>query len=290
MPGSNSSSAAEITTEENHKGNSMAILRVMTFNIHGNDPEWLALHADPTLRILQRYSPDLIGLQETKATNLEFYRQHLLDYEDELGQEFGEEEDRGYCSILWKKARFDRIESGKFWFSRTPDVESSDWGVEYPLGATWIRLLDKITGIQLLHLNTQFEDGSWGEQSRQGSSRLIVERTAQLAPDTPVILTGDFNCNPWSDAYNHFLANGFIDSYRAAGNADSVDSSTYHGFAGKQYFALEWGAEMYWRVDWILTRAGTHGLQTSSSTIVRDAAPPIYPSDHYPVVSELVVL
>ena len=53
---------------------------------------------------------------------------------------------------------------------------------------------------------------------------------------------------------------------------------------------LEWGEEVFWRVDWILTRDGTRHLHTSSSTIVRDAAPPLYPSDHYPVVSELVVL
>lgn len=268
----------------------MTIIRVMSFNIHGNDSEWAALHADPTLRILQRYSPDLIGLQEVMPANIEFYCQHLTDYDYVLGQAYGEEEDPGHSPILWKKARFELLDSGYFWFSRTPDVRSSDWGIEYPLGATWIQLQDKITGIQLLQLNTQYEDGAWGEQSRQESSRLIVERIAHLAPDTPVILTGDFNCNPWSGSYNHFLANGFTDTYRAAGNADSVASSTYHGFAGQQYFALDWGTELYWRVDWILTRGGKQHFQASSSTIVRDATPPTYPSDHYPIVSELAVL
>lgn len=268
----------------------MPIIRVMTFNIRGSDPEWVSLHSELTVGVLKRYSPDLIGLQEVVPANLEFYRQQLIDYDEARGQEYGEEEDPGYAPILWKKARFEMLESDNFWFSQTPDIRSSDWGVEYPLGATWIRLQDKLTGIQLLHLNTQFEDGAWGEQSRQQSSKLIVERMTHIAPHLPVILTGDFNCNPWSSTYNHFLANGFTDTYRAAGNADSVDSSTYHGYAGRQYFALEWGTELFWRVDWILTRDGAHHLQTSSSTIVRDATPPIYPSDHYPVVSELVVL
>lgn len=266
----------------------MAIIRVMTFNIHGNDPEWYTFHADPTLEILKRYSPDLIGLQEVGTQNFEFFRQHLIDYDYELGQQYGEEEDPGYTPILWKKARFELLESGYFWFSRTPNIQSSDWGVEYPLGAVWGRLQDKLTGKLLLHMNTQFEDGTWGEQSRQGSSKLIVERIAHIASGIGVVLTGDFNCNPWSAAYDYFLANGFTDTYRAAGNADSVDSSTYHGYAGRQYFALEWGDEMFWRVDWILTRDGTDRLQTSSSTIVRDATPPIYPSDHYPVITELV--
>ncbi len=268
----------------------MEIIRTMTFNIHGNDPEWASLHADLTLGVIRRYSPDIIGLQEVVVSNMDFYRQHLIDYEYEFGQQYGEEEDPGYSSILWKKARFELVESGKFWFSRTPDLCSSDWGVPYPMGATWVRLQDTLTGTQLLHLNTQFEDGAWGEQSREESSKLIVERLAHLAPDIPVIMTGDFNCNPWSAAYNHFMANGFTDTYRAAGNADTAGSSTYHGYAGQEYFSLEWGAELFWRVDWILTRDGMQRLQTSSCTIVRDATPPLYPSDHYPVVSEVVVL
>jgi endonuclease/exonuclease/phosphatase family metal-dependent hydrolase len=268
----------------------MTIIRTMTFNIHGSDPEWTSLLADLTLGVIRRYAPDLIGLQEVVASNIDFYRQHLTGYEFDLGQQYGEEDDPGYSSIFWRQARFERIESGNFWFSRTPDIYSSDWGVPYPMGATWVRLQDRLSGAQLFHLNTQFEDGVEGEQAREESSKLIVARINQLAPDIPVIVTGDFNCNPWSPAYHHFLANGFIDTYRAAGNADTVDSSTYHGYAGQQYFALEWGAQLFWRVDWVLTRDGTQHLQTSSSTIVRDAAPPMYPSDHYPLVSELVVV
>ncbi len=276
-------------------------IRVMTFNINGNDydidpdNEWKswAHRADLTLKTIQLYSPDLIGLQEVVDANLEFYRTHLDGYGFELGQEYDQGVYAAYSSIFWKRARYDLIESGKFWFSQTPDVRSSDWGVPYPMGATWVRLQDKRSGNHLLHMNTHFEDGVDGVRSRIESSKLIVERARQLAPDIPVILSGDFNCNPWSTPYNIFMAGGFSDTYRMAGQADSVTSSTYHGYVGERYFALEWGgadAELFWRVDWILARGGTHQLQATSCTIVRDAAPPVYPSDHYPVVSEIVVM
>jgi endonuclease/exonuclease/phosphatase family metal-dependent hydrolase len=147
-----------------------------------------------------------------------------------------------------------------------------------------------VTDAQLLHLNTHFEDGPDGETSRQGASGLIVARLAQLGPDLPAVVTGDFNNNPWSPAYRRFLENGFTDTYRAAGHADSVESSTFHGFKGKEYFALEWGEDLFWRVDWILVRDGTRRIQTLASAIVRDAEPPVYPSDHYPIVSEIAVL
>ncbi len=268
----------------------MAILRVMTFNIHGNDPNWVNERAGLSLRIIQRYSPDLIGLQEVVDPNLEYFQDRLTDYGMEPGLEYAQGHSAARCSILWKKSRFDLLEAGQFWFSRTPEVRSSDWGVEYPLGATWMHLQDKSVGMPLLHLNTHFEYGPIARQSHEESSKLILEQIDQLAPGQPVLLTGDFNCNPWSIAYNLLTAGGFIDTYRAAGNGDSVDSGTFHGCRGQQYFNLEGGEELYWRVDWILAREGMKRLHASSCTIVREADPPLFPSDHFPVVSEIAML
>lgn len=274
----------------------MTLFRVMTFNINGasvdsEKPEqsWVN-RAGTCARMIRRYSPDLIGMQEVEASNIEFCREHLPEYDYDLGIEYDLAPYAAHSSILWKRERFKLLQSGKIWFSRTPDVPSSDWGVPYPMGATWVWLQETQSSAQLLHLNTHFEDGAGGEQSRLESSKLIVERMIQLAPNIPIIATGDFNCNPWSAAYRTFMEAGFIDAYRAAGLADSIDSSTFHGYRGRDYFSLQWGSEMFWRVDWILARDGAQRLQTTSSVIVRDDESPIYPSDHYPVVSELALL
>ena len=67
----------------------------------------------------------------------------------------------------------------------------------------------------------------------------------------------------------------------------------FHGFQGRSYFGLEWGGAVFWRVDWIMLRPGKQPgrqpVQTLSCTIVRDAEPPVYVSDHYPVVTELLI-
>jgi endonuclease/exonuclease/phosphatase family metal-dependent hydrolase len=275
----------------------MLPIRVMTFNINGNDLEidlenmersW-ANRADLTLKTIRSSSPDLIGLQEVVHPNLEFFQEHLTDYAYELGQEYDEGEYAAYSSILWKRARFELIESGKFWFSRTPDVRSSDWGVPYPMGAAWVRLQEVPTGMRLLHMNTHFEDGLEGEQSRMESSKLVVARVRELAPDIPAIVTGDFNCNPRSAVYNRFIAAGFIDTYLAAGNIDGA-ASTFHGYAGEHYNALEWGgSDPFWRIDWILVHSVSQPMQVRSCTIIRDAETPLYPSDHYPVIADLLL-
>jgi endonuclease/exonuclease/phosphatase family metal-dependent hydrolase len=269
------------------------VFRIMSFNVNGpsgQGPNVWSKRAALHVEIINRYSPDLIGLQEVAKRNLVTYQKQLTEYNHVVGNCYGDSPPQTWTSVFWKASRFQLLESGEFWFSDTPDIESCGWGVPYPLGATWVKLRCAQTGVQLVHLNTHFEDGSDGERSRIEASKLIISRLVQLAPDLPAIVTGDFNCNPWSQPYRLFVDNGFTDTYRAAGHADSVDSSTFHDYKGQQYFALDYGNEVFWRVDWILTRAGTQPIQTTSNTTVYDARPPIYPSDHYPLVSEVRLL
>jgi endonuclease/exonuclease/phosphatase family metal-dependent hydrolase len=139
------------------------------------------------------------------------------------------------------------------------------------------------TGAPLLFLDTHYEDGPGGEQMRREGTRILLNQIERIAPGLPSIVVADFNCNPWSPAYRRFLGAGFVDAYRAAGHGDSAESSTFHGFRGREYFGLEWGGELFWRVDWMLLRDGARARwQPTSCTIARDTEPPVYASDHYP--------
>ncbi len=256
----------------------MPIIRIMTFNVQGSTypeegPNSWASRAAVNVRTIKRYAPDLIGFQEVQSGNLATYSEELADYDHIAGNCYGDVEPTEYTSIFWKRERFELVESGQFWLSETPDEPSIGWGVPYPMGATWVKVRRK-------------EDES--ELSRVEGSKLIAQRITQLqADEIAAIVTGDFNCNPWDEPYRIFVDNGFTDTYRAAGQGDSAASSTFHGFRGEEYFALEWGGEVYWRVDWVLARDGASSLRTTSCTIVRNAEPPLYPSDHYPMVSEV---
>jgi endonuclease/exonuclease/phosphatase family metal-dependent hydrolase len=265
--------------------------RIMSWNINGDyDREGAQSwdkRAPVALSILNRYKPDIIGFQECAEVNLATFREQLSDYHVLKGNCYGDNPPQEHSSILFLESRYELLDLGEFWFSETPDMESADWGVEYPMGATWVKLKCIKTKQQLFHLNTHYEDGSWGEQSRVNASKLIITRISQLAANESVVITGDFNCNPWSKPYQLFHGDGFLDTYREAGNADTAYSSTFHDYKGEDYFALEYGDEMFWRVDWILTR---YKVQTIASTIVQDALIPIYPSDHYPMVSEIKIV
>jgi endonuclease/exonuclease/phosphatase family metal-dependent hydrolase len=279
------------------KEKSMSTIRIMTFNINGSWSEEAATNAWQkraalNVKTIKRHAPDLIGFQEVEHGNLETYQHALAEYHHVVGNKGDVEPYAAYTSIYWKSSRFALLEAGEFWFSRTPDEPSSDWGVPYPMGATWVKLRDVATGFPLLHLNTHLEDGEEGELSRVEGSKLIVQRITQLqASQIPVLVTGDFNCNPESSTYGIFMESGFTDTYLAGGNQDGK-ASTFHGYEGEHYSAFQYsgGRNTFWRVDWILTRDGMQRIQTRSCTIVHDAEPPLYPSDHYPVVSELIVV
>jgi endonuclease/exonuclease/phosphatase family metal-dependent hydrolase len=272
----------------------MQKIAVMSFNIHGEtfDDEGVNVWANraPLIaRVIRQADPDLIGMLEVVSENFDYFADALPDYEHTMGESYGEIEYPAYNPIFWYRERFEHLERGLFWLSRTPDQPSVDWGVDYPLVVNWVKLRRKSDGLTLIHYNTHLEDGDWGETQRVESSKLIASRAAkQQADGSPLILSGDFNTNPSSDTYRILQEAGFIDVFLAAGNEDG-NISTFHGFEGEAYDTKNYGgpdAEPFWRVDWILLRQGAQPLHIDSCTVITEAEPPLYPSDHYPVLAE----
>ena len=70
---------------------------------------------------------------------------------------------------------------------------------------------------------------------------------------------------------------GLSDTYVMAGNTEKM--STYHGFKGKNFEYTDG------RFDWILVR----GFVTNVCTVIKDEQPPIYTSDHYPVLADIQI-
>lgn len=275
----------------------MRAIRVMSFNIWdtGEPQPWeenpraaWVKRAPLVVQTIRRYSPTLIGFQEFSQHHWETLRDQLPEF---AACKNGENTAVGN-TIFYRPDRFGLLDSGMFWLSHTPDEPVPDWELPYALSVQWVMLKELESGVPLLFMNTQYEDG-WDPnqiQMREEGTPIFlqqIERVARRDPNMPVILSGDFNSNVWDTPYRCFLEHGFVDTYRAAGHGDSLTSSSYHGYVGEAYSGLEWGDQQCWRIDWILTRDGSMRLQTIASTIVHDGQPPVYPSDHWPVITDL---
>ncbi|MEX0745587.1 MAG: endonuclease/exonuclease/phosphatase family protein [Phycisphaeraceae bacterium] len=228
--------------------------------------------------VIQRHAPDLLGFQELQDPHWQVYEDALPEYERLRGPAYNNEPaNYAYPAIFWNPHRFELIDHGGFWLSPTPEQHSMGWDTACVRSATWARLRRRTNngdgGGELVMLNTHLDHR--GEQARCEGAKLIVDRLGEtFGADTPMIVTGDFNCTPRSDAYRTFASAGYGDAYLDAGRRDDDAAFTFHNYTGDRKLG---------RIDWILTRPGGSKLRASSARIIRDAEPPCYPSDHYPV-------
>ncbi len=258
-------------------------ISVMSFNLRGAQEgdgvnAW-SNRKDLNVRVIRECAPDMIGLQEAQFGNLEAYAAHLPEYAYLLGPQYNNEHPYCYTSLCWRRDRFDVTGSGGWWLSPSPWIHSGGWGTDCYRAAAWVGLRCRATGLEFVHVNTHLDHIS--EHARVEQTRLLLRLAATCGrPGGPVVVTGDFNCNPDSEAYGLFLEAGFEDTWPAAGQEDGPEVYTFHAFEGKRQ-------EPCGRIDWIMTFDPAGVLGVVSARIVPSQEPPLYPSDHYPVMAEL---
>jgi len=250
-------------------------LKVMSFNIRYDNPgdgenRWDA-RKDLVVETIRKFDPDLLGLQEVLDHQGRFLRESLEGYAFVgVGRDDGAKKGE-FAPVLYRKRRFEILDSGHFWLSETPEVPGSvGWDASLPRIATWARLRDRERGRTLVFLNTHWDHR--GEEARLESAKL-VRRFLDEAKDA-VVVAGDFNTPGLSSPYN-LLHEAFRDPFRGTQFQPKREAGTYHGFRGKATGP---------RIDWILC-SRNFGLRSGS--IDRTSWNDRYPSDHFPVTAAI---
>src|SRR5437764_4836016 len=139
-----------------------AILRVMSFNVrYGTAPDGPD-HWDKRKPLffatIRAYGPDLLGMQEVIAAQADELQQELSGY-GFIGTGRDDGKRRGeYSPLMFRKDRFELIESGQYWLSETPEqVASKGWDAALPRIVTWAKLKDRASGRPLLWINTHWD-------------------------------------------------------------------------------------------------------------------------------------
>src|SRR5687768_13070113 len=184
-------------------------LRVMTFNIRYDEPRdgdnaW-ANRKTKVAGVIRFHKADVVGVQEALLTQLRDLEQLLPDFAwCGVGRTDGKEAGE-YSAIMYRRSRFQLLETKTFWLSETPETAGSKgWDAALPRIVTWAKFSDRVSKKTFFHFNTHFDHR--GENARTESASLILRKIGEIAGKHPFILTGDLNVREDTDAYRTLTA------------------------------------------------------------------------------------
>lgn len=256
----------------------------MSFNIRtanlGAGPNRWDRRREALAQLIREHAPDLLGCQEVLPSQRQFLQDRLQPGYACWGQ--GRNPDGGgeQATIFWRRERLELVEPWNFWLSPTPTVAGTrGWDASLPRICTLVRLrFREIPERTVLVANTHFDH--WGRRSRVQSAKLVLELLHKLSmPEESTVLLGDLNALEGDPSVRQ-LKSCLSDTFRHyAPRAGVRASGTFHAFLGP-YFPLPP------RIDYIFA---DRGAQVERALVVRSRGNHRgYPSDHYPVISELV--
>jgi endonuclease/exonuclease/phosphatase family metal-dependent hydrolase len=254
-------------------------VQVMTFNVRygtamDGDNSWQK-RRDIVVNTIRKQAPDLCGLQECLAFQVEYIVEQLPEYRW-IGIDRDVSGKGEMTAVLYKHKEIFPVASGHFWLSETPDVPASvSWDSSMTRMATWLQCYHPESKMFFYFYNTHLDHR--GEEARQQGIRVIADHIAQLTAEAPVILTGDFNAAAQhTKPYEIALEKGLVDSWTAA--PEKVGPTvTWSSFKAPK-------PDVDSRIDWILYRGPVTASRCETVVYNEEGR---YPSDHYPVAATL---
>lgn len=222
--------------------------------------------------LIKSHNPDLIGLQESEMFQVNELIEMLDEYDwygvsREDGKEKGES-----TAILFKRNRFKPLVKQTFWLSETPEMVSKGWDAALNRTVTIIKFKDKKLNEEFYYANTHFDH--IGEKARTESSRLIINLLSDYLFEYPVIFSGDLNYTSTSEGYK-IISSKLYDA-KTSSDTESGGNITFNGFGND--------IKPDNKIDFIFTNDKVKVLDHIVDTTRFNG---LYPSDHYPVITEI---
>jgi endonuclease/exonuclease/phosphatase family metal-dependent hydrolase len=251
-------------------------ITIGTFNIRFDNPRdsgnlWVD-RAPVVSNLIRFHDFDILGIQEGLKNQLDDIGAALPQYAlygkgRDDGKEAGE-----HSAIFYKKDRFTLLKSGDFWLSETPDKPGKGWDATCCNRiCSWIFLEDKKTKKRFYAFNVHFDHQ--GVVARRESSKLILQKIAEIAGKTPVLLTGDFNGGRDSEWYQSIATSGSLIDVFTKVEFPYANNSSMNGFRTPRGKAV---------IDHIFM---TKQFEASKWGVLTDTYFGKYPSDHFPVLA-----
>ncbi|GAB3432830.1 endonuclease/exonuclease/phosphatase family protein [Niabella aquatica] len=253
-------------------------ITIGTFNIRYDNPQdsgnlWKD-RAPVVSNLIRFHGFDILGLQEGLLNQLEDISHALPEYA-RYGKGRDDGKDAGeHSAIFYKKDRFKLLKSGDFWLSETPGQPGKGWDVTCCNRiCSWVYLEDRLTKKNFYTFNVHYDHQ--GVIARRESSKLLLKMIGEIAGDSPVLLTGDFNGNRDSEWYQYLATSTLLTDAYTKVKFPYANNSSANGFRTPRGSAV---------IDHIFI---TKQFTASRWGILTDTYFGKFPSDHFPVLADI---
>jgi len=261
------------------------LVRIASYNIRyatvadektGNG--W-AIRKQPLADLIRRHGLNVVGTQEGNFKQMDELMELLPEY-DYIGYPYAGKTSMDHtASIVYKKAQYEVVDHGVFWYSETPDTASIGWDATDMRICTWARMKHKTSKREFYFFTSHFY---WRYvTAKRNSGAVMVQKIKEIVKDDlPVISTGDLNSNP-STAQIKEVKDLLGDAYDLTETPRSGPTGT--GFPGG-VFEGNPGS----RIDYVFVN---DKIQVLTYAVLTDKYGELgrYPSDHLPVVCDLLL-
>lgn len=214
---------------------------------------------------IRRMNPDTIGVQEATLAWVQDLQTYLPDYGMVGVPRNGTTAEGTY--VLYRKDKFNLIDSGTRWLSDTPETPSKYPESVYLRTYTYAVLERKSDGTRFVHVNTHLDYATSDVQCLQTE---VLLRKIRSFP-YPVVLTGDFNCDSTSAAYKKIVSAGLIDTGK---DAPMIKGGETYQNSGKA-------------IDFCFVKG--KGMTVLHSRVFTEMINGMHPSDHNAVLVDFLL-
>jgi len=251
-------------------------IRFMSFNIYqGNQT---AQRHNRVVTMISNYMPDCLGLQEADWTWVRTLKKKFT--EKNLPYTFvgtyNENNSTGNTKsgLFYRSDKYTLLDSGTKWLTNTPDVSSMISGAQGYRVMTWALLQEIATGKTFVFVNTHL-DTNYNSGPRDAQATVLVSLLEEFK-EYPVVVTGDFNSRPNTVPYALMIFDGFVSSRETALTTHGGD--TFHDYGEASPGAI---------IDHVFYLPGRTAAM--NYRVCDDKIDGDYPSDHHPIIADLVI-
>jgi endonuclease/exonuclease/phosphatase family metal-dependent hydrolase len=232
----------------------------------------------PVIEALIRFHDfDILGTQEGLIGMLNDLSKALPEYQRYgIGRDDGKDAGE-HSAIFFKKDKFSLLKHGDFWLSQTPEKPSLGWDATCCNRiCSWVYLQDKKSKKKFYVFNAHYDYQK--DLARNESSKLILKEIKRIAGNAPVIFVGDLNGSNETQWCQAIANSGLLkDTFKEA-KYPYANNPSFQDF-GKEIDRTDVIDHIFVTKDFLVKRWG----------ILSDTYHGKYPSDHFPVLAEVVL-